>query len=130
MMLWQFIKYGVAGGIATFIHILLVLLLVEAAGLEPVLATIPAFLAALVASYLVNHRWTFAARGQHGRHFPRYAAVAFFGLGMNLLIMSVAVDVLRVDYAWGLVMVVMTVPLMGFLLQRHWSFSPGRESAR
>lgn len=129
MMIRQFIKYGAAGVMATCIHILLVLVLVEAAGLGPVYATIPAFLVALSASYLLNHRWTFEAKGRHDMHFPRYAAVALLGLGANLLIMSVAVDVLRVGYVWGLAVVIMVVPLVSFLLQRYWSFSLSQESA-
>ena len=122
-MLGQFIRYGMVGITATLIHVLVVFLLVEQGGVAPVLATIPAFLVALGVSYLMNHRWTFLARGGHDHHFPRYAVVAGLGLGLNVLIMALAVNVLGVPYAWGLAVVIMVVPVSGFLLQRHWSFA-------
>lgn len=122
-MLKQFFRYGIAGSAATLVHVSVVFLLVELGGLAPVLATIPAFLVALGVSYLMNHRWTFSAKGGHDQHFPRYALVAGLGLGLNVLIMGLAVDVLGVSYAWGLVVVVMIIPITGFLLQRHWSFA-------
>ncbi len=130
MMLIQFIKFGIAGLAATLIHVLVVFILVEMAGWNPVLATFPAFLFALAGSYLINHRWTFAAMGEHGRHFPRYAVIAMMGLGLNLLLMALAVNVLHLGYAWGLALVLMVVPLAGFLLQRNWSFTPGDAEAR
>jgi putative flippase GtrA len=68
--------------------------------------------------------------GEHGRHFPRYAVIAMMGLGLNLLLMALAVNVLHLGYAWGLALVLMVVPLAGFLLQRNWSFTPGDAEAR
>lgn len=128
-MFRQFFRYGIAGITATLVHVSIVFLLVEQGGLAPALATIPAFLVALAVSYLMNHRWTFSAKGGHRQHFPRYAMVAGVGLGLNILIMGLAVDVLGVPYAWGLVVVVMVIPVAGFLLQRHWSFAHEVERA-
>jgi putative flippase GtrA len=123
-------KFGFAGLAATATHVLILLVLVEHAGVGPVPASVPAFLAALLVSFLINHRWTFVARGAWGRYFSRYAAVSVAGLLLNLAIMYGTVSLMRQPYVVGLAMVVVLVPLFSFFLQRQWTFSIPTEASR
>lgn len=121
-MLQQMIKFGVAGLTATAIHTCTLLFLVEKLGMEPVLASIPAFLMALLISFLINHHWTFTATGGYGRHFPRYVVVSAAGLVLNILIMYGAVALMKMSYLVGLTLVILTVPPASYTLQRYWTF--------
>ncbi len=122
-MMLQMAKFGFVGLSATVIHAAMLLFLVEKWGVGPVLASIPAFLTALAFSFLLNHHWTFAARGAYGRYFSRYAAVSVAGLTLNIAIMHGAVSLMHQPYLVGLGAVILFVPSISFLLQRYWAFS-------
>lgn len=129
IMLPQPVRFGLVGVTATAIHVIMLLLLVEKLALAPVLASVPSFLSALIVSYLANQRWTFLAHGNHGRHFPRYAAVSVAGLFLNIAIMYGTVSLMHMPYLIGLSIVVVVVPLISFLLQRYWAFSDPKRAA-
>ena len=82
----------------------------------------PAFLAAVGVSYGMNYRWTFKAEGSHQVMLPRFVLVALLGLGINLLITYVVVDVGRYWYGFALLTIVTMVPLVTYLLSRFWVF--------
>jgi putative flippase GtrA len=119
----QMVKFGFVGLSATAIHAAMLFFLVEKLGVGPVLASIPAFLTALAISFLINHHWTFVAKGGYGRYFSRYAAVSVAGLVLNIAIMYGTVSLMHQSYVVGLGVVIIFVPLISFLLQRCWTFS-------
>lgn len=121
-MLMQMVKFGVVGLTATAIHTVVLLFLVEKLEVGPVLASVPAFLTALVISFLINHHWTFLAKGTYSRYFSRYAVVSAAGLILNIAIMYGTVSLMHKPYIVGLGMVIVLVPLFSFLLQRCWTF--------
>lgn len=121
-MLIQVVKFGFVGLAATVIHTVVLLFLVEKLGVGPVLASVPAFLTALLISFLINHHWTFVAKGAYGRYFSRYAAVSAAGLILNIAIMYGTVSLMHKPYVIGLGAVIILVPLFSFLLQRYWTF--------
>lgn len=127
-MLLQMVKFGFVGLTATAIHAAMLFFLVEKLSMEPVLASIPAFLTALVISFLINHHWTFVIKGAYRRYFSRYAAVSVAGLILNIAIMYATVSLLHQSYIVGLGLVIIFVPMISFLLQRYWTFSdPSQE---
>jgi putative flippase GtrA len=125
-----FVRFGIVGVAATFIHVAVFSLLVEVFGVAPVAASVPAFVTAMFASYGVNHRWTFGAQGSHRVHLPRYAVVALTGLGLNVLITYVVVNLLGYWYGLALAVVVTVVPAATFLLNRNWAFKIAPASAK
>jgi len=125
-----FVRFGIVGVAATFIHVAVFSLLVEVFGVAPVAASVPAFVTAMFASYGVNHRWTFGAQGSHRVYLPRYAVVALTGLGLNVLITYVVVNLLGYWYGVALALVVTLVPAATFLLNRNWAFKPVKLEAR
>lgn len=126
-MLLQMVKFGLVGLGATAVHSAILLILVEILGIGPVLASIPAFLIALGISFLINHHWTFVAKGAYARYFSRYAAVSISGLILNIAIMYGTVSVLHQSYVVGLGVVIISVPALSFLLQRCWTFSDNNQ---
>lgn len=117
---WRFVVVGLA---ATATHVACGLILAEAAGLAPIWANLLAFCIALFVSYLGNHSWTFAARGAHAFHFPRFTAIALAGLSLNQGIVYVMVGVMALDYRVALAVVVLVVPALSFMLNRGWVFA-------
>ncbi|MCK5639212.1 MAG: GtrA family protein [Gammaproteobacteria bacterium] len=115
-------RFGVTGVLATATHTLVMVAFVEWLEVSPVFAVIPAFLAALLVSYVFNYRWTFKASAPHRIMLPRFLLVALNGLMLNLLIIYWVVDVANYWYGYGLILVVIIVPLITFALSKFWVF--------
>ena len=115
-------RYALVGAAATGLHVLVALSLVEWAQIPVLSANLAAFGCALLESYLGNHRWTFAAKGRHEFHFPRFAAVALLGLALNQAIVYGVVSILELDFRIALAIVVFVIPAVGFLASRYWAF--------
>jgi len=124
MLLQRLLKFGLTGGLATVTHVLLVWIGVEYLGWSATLATLPAFLIALLLSYALNHRWTFQAQGRHDHYFPRFATIAVGGLILNGLIMYSLTERLHLPYPWALLVIVLVIPLFSFILNHYWTFNP------
>lgn len=118
----RFLRFGSFGAIATLIHLIVFTILVEKLRVPAVAASIPAFLCAMSFSYTANSKWTFRVSVKHGTHLPRYAVVSLFGLGLNILITYLVVNIMEMWYGFALMLVVVAVPLMTYLLNRHWTY--------
>ena len=100
------IRFGISGGLATFTHVAVFVLLVEWVHIRPLYAAVPAFVAAVGVSYGMNYRWTFESDGPHHALLPRFVLVALAGLGLNLLITYLVVDVGHYWYGYALAAIV------------------------
>ena len=125
----DFVTFGMIGVFATFAHVAVFSALVEVFHAAPVVASIPAFLLALLVSYAANHRWTFRAQGSHATYLPRYTLVSVGGLGLNISITYTIVNVLGEWYGIALVIVVTVVPIATFLLNKHWTYGVGHRGS-
>jgi putative flippase GtrA len=123
------LRFGISGIAATLTHVLVFVALVEGLNVMPVPASVPAFCAALLVSYGLNYRWTFAATGAHGVLLPRFIFVSVMGLIANVSITYAVVDLGGYWYGYALAAVIAVVPGMTFLLSKFWVFgaSFGRE---
>ena len=120
------LRYAIVGVLGTAIHFGVLAALVEFGGVEPVLASAAGFIVTLIVSYVLNHRWTFASPARHRTAFARYTAVSVLGLGLNSLIMYLAVHVFGLWYILAQALVVMVVPAVNYLLNRSWTFKSAR----
>ncbi|MCJ8273219.1 MAG: GtrA family protein [Psychrosphaera sp.] len=117
------LRYAVVGVIGTLMHVGLVVIFVEFFHIPPTVSTAGAFFFVLITSYLLNRFWTFEkTSGKHWVDFIKYSMVSFAGLALNVSIMYTTVNVFEVWYAYGLVMVTLTVPVSNFLLNKYWVF--------
>jgi putative flippase GtrA len=119
----QALRFALVGGGATVTHVAVALLLAEAGGWTPLWANFAAFCCAFSVSYRGNHGWTFAMRGAHRHHFPRFAVVALLGLALNQSIVALVVGELGWSYRLALALVVLVVPAATFALNRWWVFA-------
>lgn len=120
-MVSQFVKYGLVGLIGTFIHSGILILLVEFFDYNPLFATTIGFLFSLVCSFLINVSWTFRSKKKFDI-FLKYIIVSLLGLGINLLLMFLLVELLGLWYIWAQMVVLVIVPVFNFFLNRYWAF--------
>jgi putative flippase GtrA len=125
MLVAQTVRYVVAGVLGTAAHLSVLVLSVEWLGLGFVAGSVAGFGVALAVSYLINRAWTFrAGRRQRGR-FWRYALVCLSGLAINTGLMVALVEGLHWPYLLAQLSVIFIVPVINFVLSRHWAFDAG-----
>ena len=118
-------KFGVVGIVATMSYYLVALLLSQFVGVF--WANVVGYAGGMCVSYLGHHRLTFAATKDvvpHGQAISRFAAGSGFAFIMSQIILYAAVKLLQLPDWLGLGLVVITVPLITFLLYQFWVFAP------
>jgi putative flippase GtrA len=118
----QVSKFGMTGIIATIVHSLVLVVLVEFGGWAPTPANLVAFLSAAVVSYTGNYYWTYDSNRDHRHSIWRFVFVALIAALMNYLIFTLMVDQWNAHYLLALVVVITIVPLFSFTVQRYWVF--------
>jgi putative flippase GtrA len=116
----QVARFGVSGIGATLAHFVVATALVEFGVLSPTLANGAAYTCATVLAYFVNTVWSFG-RTPHGRSFGRYVLVSLFGVTLTMAVASIA-QALGAHYLLGILAVVLTVPLVTFVLHVRWTY--------
>jgi putative flippase GtrA len=100
--------------------------LVQVAGLSPLPAAVISFCAGLLVSYLLSITWVFKHRRLKTRHleFASFAALGALGLGVNALVMSVAIKVWGLHYLLAKCIAAMFTFGCNFLSRRQLLFVP------
>ena len=124
----QFLRFAAVGVVAAVVHYGTLIALVESGGMAPVAASLVAFVAGGVASYILNRRFTFVSRRSHGHAVPRFATVAGGGFVITGLLMYVLVDHARLPYIPAQLATTGAVLVWTFLLNRHWTFVVAEEA--
>lgn len=125
LALAPFIRFGIIGCLATAVHTVSFVGLVQV-GLSGILSNLVAYSVAVGISYVGHSRWTFASKGK----FHRFAVTSLLGLALNSAISFFLVDLWGLP-AWvaAIVMLIVT-PTLTFLALRLWVFSgPDRRGA-
>jgi putative flippase GtrA len=86
----RFVRFAVAGGVATLVQYCVLALLVEGADVAPLAATIAAYGCGALTSYLLNRQFTFSeTTTSFGDGLIRFLAVTLVGLALNTAIFAV-----------------------------------------
>lgn len=80
------------------------------------------FLASVFVAYCGQNFWVFPRRGRRGK-LLRYAALAAFGILLNVSIMVLATDIFSTDWIYGWAVSTLVLPGVNFILGRAWVFS-------
>src|SRR5689334_6366623 len=89
--LWELVRAGVAGGLATLADLLTLTFLVSAAHVDVRVASIPALLVGGAVNFVGNRYFAFRAkRGHLGRQALGYTAVELVALALNGVLYDLA----------------------------------------
>lgn len=116
----QLTRFMVSGATSTGVHVAITATLVSMLDASPVAANGVAFISATACSYLLNTLWSFSSRLRH-RTLGRFAGVSLLGLALTMGI-SWTAQRLGASYWAGLAGVVLTVPMLTYLLHRAWTY--------
>jgi putative flippase GtrA len=119
----EFIRYGFAGTAALTVHLIVLTILVELTGTPATIASTFGFSAAIPVNYLLQHRFVFGCTSDHHIHFPRYVAATLVTMGVNVALVWLLVDILRLHYLLSQLVVVSAVFLVNFAIGRTFTFT-------
>ncbi|MEM9277373.1 MAG: GtrA family protein [Pseudomonadota bacterium] len=118
----QFINFLGAGAIATAVHYIILLGLVEFFMVAAVPASGAGALAGAFVSYALNRKYTFSTALPHSKSMPRFFAVAALAVISNVLLMKLYVDVLGIPYLLAQIITTIMLIAITFGLNKVWSF--------
>jgi putative flippase GtrA len=121
--LGQLLRYGFVGLMSNTIGFLLYLA-ITAVGMEHKLAMTLLYALGVAQTFFFNKRWSFQHTGAHGPALLRYCISYALGYLINLIALFFAVD--KLGYAHQIIQGVMVLSLAVFLflLQKFWVFRP------
>lgn len=119
-MLRSFLKFGATGLLATGVHFVVAIALIEFLSADSAIANGIAFITSTSISFFINTLWSFQKRIS-GRTLVRYISVSTFGLLFTMGIAKIT-EILGYHYLFGIFAVLLLSPPLMFLLHRHWTF--------
>jgi putative flippase GtrA len=121
----QLVRYGLTGGLASFVNIGVYWVL-AANGMDPNLAWTIGFLAAVLVGYVVHSRWSFRGHGRRdnlARTGGRFFAVSLVSFALNQLWVWLLVRHFALPLWSPYPLVLGVTPLIVFALNRRWVFA-------
>ena len=119
----QLFKFGVVGGSGYVINLVVFTLLDEPLGVNHLLAAVLSFCVAVTNNFILNRHWTFKAREGHaGFQAARFFAVSVLGLGVNLVVLYLLVDVASAAELPSQALAVALAMPFNFIGNKLWTF--------
>ncbi len=116
----QLLSFAAVGLAATAAHYVVLVTLVELIGMGPIPATTCGYAVGITVSYVLNRRYTFAARGGL-RQFAKFATLYLVGAVLNGAVMSGLMKV-GIWYLWAQIGATALVMSWNFLGARYLVF--------
>ncbi len=114
---YKIVRYGVVGGISTFIHFLFAFLYIYSINNSVFQSNIVGFLIAYVFSYLMQSKFVF----EHKVNIEK--AVKYFIVQFGALLMAIAMSNLFEYKSYiRTVIIVVLLPLITFVIHKFWTF--------
>jgi len=118
----QFGRFLLVGGFCTALQYLILAALVQAAGVDPVVASSIGYLLSALANYDLNYRLTFRSRVPYLGGMLRFALVMTTGLVLNGAVMALGTKALALHYLVAQVAATIVVLFWNFFAHRRWTF--------
>ena len=125
-LLGQLVRYAFTGGLASIVNIGVYWVLAGEFDLDPNLAWLIGFAAAVLVGYVVHSRWSFRGHGRRdnlARTGGRFLAVSLVSFGLNSAWVWLLVQRLDLPLWSPYPLVLGVTPLVVFALNRRWVFA-------
>jgi putative flippase GtrA len=119
----QLVRFALVGGVGFVINILVYAALVHGAGADYHVASVLAWLVAVLNNFVLNRHWTFDA-GDGRAHFQamRFLVVSLVALAANQLLLTVFVESAGIEKVAAQALAVVGSMPLNFLGNKLWSF--------
>lgn len=119
----QLVKFSIVGTINFILDWTIYLTLTRFLGVYYVLAKALSFVAGATSSFIFNRRWTFRSTNpRRFRQLVKFLFVAVVGLGLNTMILYIAVEYFKLHDIIGLLFATAMVTFWNFFVNKYWTF--------
>jgi len=123
----QLVRFGFVGGVGFIVNLLVYTLFVHSVGVDYRVASVAAWLVAVVNNFVLNRHWTFdAADGQARFQAIRFLVVSLVAEVVSLLLLTLFVEGAGVAKVPAQALAVAGSMPLNFLGNKLWSFRAGR----
>ena len=124
-------RYGIVGVIASVVHFSLAYIAFEILHINSFVSHFIGFIFGLITAYFGHYFYSFKDDEDHGRRFPKFLVTALVALILHQGGVYLFDKVLGLDYTSRVLpLLVVTVPVFTFLLNKFWVFSELEESPK
>ena len=120
--LWMLTKFSTVGLIATAVHALILVILIQGDDISPVLATAAAFMVAFVFSFFGHHFWTFNSRTKRKNAVWKFLAVQSTAFAANNVVLITLLNMHILPQIVVALASLFVMPLLTYFLNRMWVF--------
>jgi putative flippase GtrA len=120
-------RFGLVALVSGGIFVAVTALCVSGLGLDPKIGSTIGYLASLPVNFVAHRQYTFVARGVIWREALRFIVVHAANIAVSISAAAITVDGFGLHYGFGMLAVLMLVPLVTFALMNLWVF-PNSES--
>jgi putative flippase GtrA len=119
----QLVRFGVVGVIGFIVNLGVYAVFVHPVGVDYRVASVAAWLVAVLNNFVLNRLWTFDARGGLARFQAlRFLIVSLVAEGFSLLLLTLFVQDVGIDKVAAQAMAVAASMPLNFLGNKLWSF--------
>ena len=119
----QLVRFALVGGVGFVINIAVYAALVHGAGMDYHVASVLAWLVAVINNFVLNRHWTFdASEGRAHFQAMRFFVVSLVALGANQLLLTVFVENAHLAKVTAQALAVAGSMPLNFLGNKLWSF--------
>jgi putative flippase GtrA len=119
----RLIRFGLSGVATTLFYFALTNVLVLALHVQPVTASVCAYILSIGVSYLLQSRFTFQVRGDSFDQVAKFVVTSIAGLIVSWCVMAWSTDLMAWPYFVGAAMVCFLIPVVNFFVFRGWVFA-------
>lgn len=126
----QLFQFAVVGGTGYLVNLVVFALLTAGLDVHHVLAAVGAFVVAVTNNFVLNRIWTFRLQGSRehpaGFQAARFFTVSIVGLGVNLAVLTLLVDLAGVSELPAQAIAVAAATPVNFIGNKLWTFGRAR----
>jgi putative flippase GtrA len=121
----QLVRFGMVGGVGFIVNLAVYSLFVHPIGVDYRVASVVAWLVAVINNFVLNRHWTFDARAGRA-HFQalRFLIVSLVAEAFSLLALTLLVEGAGIDKVGAQALAVAASMPLNFLGNKLWSFRP------
>jgi len=126
----QFIKFAVVGASGVVVDWVVYFILTRYLELFYLISKTISFLFAAINNYIWNRSWTFRSKeNKIAGEFAKFFLVSLIGLGLNLIIMYISVEIFKINDLYSLVIATGIVTIWNYLANKLWTFKEKNENS-
>jgi putative flippase GtrA len=119
----QLVRFGMVGSVGFAVNLAVYTLFVHSAGVDYRVASVAAWLVAVMNNFVLNRHWTFDARGGQARfQAMRFLVVSLAAEGCSLLLLTLFVEGVGLPKVPAQALAVAASMPLNFLGNKLWSF--------